>query len=376
MTGVAVCAGSVCTVKALWEGRIQKLKEDREKEKERWKRKPLRGITMVWQDRINLARLKEKVITEEGRIVLRIEKEGWKSLPDALQEIIYLQEWQIHRTGLETIPRFVGKFDNLLVLDLSRNSVKEIPKEIGQLTKLRELYVSYNRLREVPAELGGCENLEKLDLAVNRDLCDLPEQLSHLQRLYHLDLSMNCFTTIPSAVLNMPALEWLDMGSNKLQELPDDVTRMENLHTIWLQRNEITHLPEAISKMTNLSTLVLTSNKLQQIPVCMEEMINLRFVNLRDNPFQLQVTLPQCVNSEEEEDRELFGIEFMQAYIQELKNISTFKLQHFPEGSYECLDTNILQAKLKLVPQFCQLQLRLKCPTEIKLPSVAKQMLD
>ncbi|XP_067846696.1 leucine-rich repeat-containing protein 39 isoform X2 [Heptranchias perlo] len=320
MTGVAVCAGSVCTVKALWEGRIQRLKEDRENEKERSKRKSVRGIALVWQDRINLARLKEKVITEEGRIVLRIEKEEWKSLPNALQQMTYLQEWQIHRTGLETIPRFVEKFDSLLVLDLSRNSVKEIPKEIGQLTKLRELYVSYNRLREVPEELGGCENLEKLDLAVNRDLCDLPEQLSNLQRLYHLDLSINSFTTFPSAVLNMPALEWLDMGSNKLQELPDDVARMENLHTIWLQRNEIVHLPEAISKLKNLSTLVLTSNKLQKIPICMEEMINLRFVNLRDNPLQLQVTLPQCENAEEEENRELFGIEFMQAYIQELKN--------------------------------------------------------
>ncbi|XP_067893669.1 leucine-rich repeat-containing protein 39 [Heterodontus francisci] len=323
MTEVVVCAGSVCTVKALWEGRIQRLNEDLEKEKERSKRKSLRGLTMVWQNRINLARLKEKVVTEEGRILLRIEKEEWKSLPDALQQMTYLQEWQIHRTGLEIIPRFVGKFDNILVLDLSRNSVKEIPKEIGQLTKLRELYVSYNRLREVPEELGDCENLEKLDLAVNRDLCDLPEQLSHLQRLYHLDLSMNCFTTFPSAVLNMPALEWLDMGSNKLQELPDDVARMENLHTMWLQRNKITYLPEAISKLKNLSTLVLTSNKLQEIPVCMEEMINLRFVNLRENPLQLQVTLPQCVNPEEEEDRELFGIEFMQAYIQELKNSKT-----------------------------------------------------
>ncbi|XP_072367490.1 leucine-rich repeat-containing protein 39 isoform X2 [Scyliorhinus torazame] len=273
MAGVAVCAGSVHTVRALWEERIERLREAREKlERERSQRAGLRGRTVVWQNRINLARLKEKVVTEEGRIILRIEREEWKSLPDALQQMTYLQEWQIHRAGLEIIPRFVGKFDNILVLNLSRNSVKEIPKEIGQLTKLREMYVSYNRLREVPEELGDCENLEKLDLSVNRDLCDLPKQLSHLQSLYHLDLSMNCFTTFPSAILNMPALEWLDMGSNKLKELPDDVAR---------------------------------------------------FVNLRDNPLQLHVTLPQCVNPEEEEDRELFGIEFMQAYIQELKNSKT-----------------------------------------------------
>ncbi|XP_055498351.1 leucine-rich repeat-containing protein 39 isoform X2 [Leucoraja erinacea] len=205
-----------------------------------------------------------------------------------------------------------------------KNCAKDRERSLeGQLTKLQELYVSYNRLQQIPHELAGCKNLEKLDLAVNRDLCDLPEQLSQLQRLYHLDLSMNRFTCIPLAVTNMPALEWLDMGSNKLQELPDDMARMEKLHTIWLQRNGITHLPETISKLKNLSTLVLTSNKLQKIPVCMEEMINLRFVNLRDNPLQLKVTLSECASPEEEEDRELFGIEYMQAYIQELKNSNT-----------------------------------------------------
>ena len=53
----------------------------------------------------------------------------------------------------------------------------------------------------------------------------LPLQLSNLLKLTHLDLSMNHFTTIPSAVLNMPALEWLDMGSNRLEQLPDTIER-------------------------------------------------------------------------------------------------------------------------------------------------------
>lgn len=45
-----------------------------------------------------------------------------------------------------------------------------------------------------------------------------------------------------------------------------------------------------------------------------------RFVNFRDNPLPLQVTLPPCDNPEEDEDREMFGREFMKAYIQESKN--------------------------------------------------------
>lgn len=34
--------------------------------------------TSVWEDRLTLARLREKVQPEDGRLVLRIEQEDWK----------------------------------------------------------------------------------------------------------------------------------------------------------------------------------------------------------------------------------------------------------------------------------------------------------
>lgn len=37
-----------------------------------------RRLTGAWEDRITLAKLREKVVTEEGRVILRIEKEEWK----------------------------------------------------------------------------------------------------------------------------------------------------------------------------------------------------------------------------------------------------------------------------------------------------------
>nr|XP_033771865.1 leucine-rich repeat-containing protein 39 isoform X2 [Geotrypetes seraphini] len=266
MATTTVCIGSFTSVKALWEKRIQKQKEELSTEREHRQKASLSKLAHAWEDRISLAKLKTKVIKEDGRLILKIEKEEWKTLPSSVAKLDHLQEWQLHRINLTKIPTFIGKFRNLLVLDLSRNSIVEIPREIGQLIKLQELLVSYNKIKAVPKELSSCENLEKLDLAVNRDICDLPQQLSNLKKLYHLDLSMNQFTTIPSAVLNMPALEWLDMGSNKLQQLPEAIDR---------------------------------------------------FVNFMDNPLELQVSLPPCESPEEEEERELFGIEFMHAYIQQ-----------------------------------------------------------
>ncbi len=55
-----------------------------------------------------------------------------QTLPPALVQLSQIQEWQLHRIGLQKIPRFISSFESLVVLDLSRNSVTEIPKEIGQ----------------------------------------------------------------------------------------------------------------------------------------------------------------------------------------------------------------------------------------------------
>ncbi|KAL7397498.1 hypothetical protein ABVT39_022961 [Epinephelus coioides] len=277
----------------------------------------------VWEDRAVLARLRQKLQTEDGRLVLRIEQEEWKTLPGCLLQLSQVQEWQIHRTGLQKIPHFISSFQNLLVLDLSRNGVSEIPKQIGKLTRLRELLLSYNRVQFVPEELSCCESLERLELAMNRDLNQLPDQLRNLKKLQHLDLSMNDFTCVPDCVVALPALEWLDMGGNQLEHLPEDIHRMEMLHTLWLQRNQLERLPDNISRMKSLDTLVLSSNRLRDIPPLMEDMSNLRFVNFRDNPLTLDVALPsrrtETGAEDEEDDREMFGREFMNFYIQEAR---------------------------------------------------------
>ncbi|XP_008936408.1 PREDICTED: leucine-rich repeat-containing protein 39-like, partial [Merops nubicus] len=176
MTETAVCLGTFNAVKTLWEVRIHKINEELKKEKE-FRQRSAGRLLLVWEERAALAKLKEKVINEGGRAILRIEEEEWKTLPSCLLKLVHLQEWQLHRTSLQQIPQFIGRFHNLVVLDLSRNSIESVPKEIGQLTSLQELLLSYNRIKSVPKEISNCVSLERLELAVNRSICDLPPQV-------------------------------------------------------------------------------------------------------------------------------------------------------------------------------------------------------
>ncbi|KAG7999732.1 Microtubule-associated protein 1B [Nibea albiflora] len=98
----------------------------------------------VWEDRAVLARLKEKLQTEDGRFVLRIEQGGVEVmchvaslLHQALPELpwsnsVRSRSGRFTGLGCRKIPHFISSFQNLLVLDLSRNGVTEIPKQIAE----------------------------------------------------------------------------------------------------------------------------------------------------------------------------------------------------------------------------------------------------
>jgi hypothetical protein len=45
-------------------------------------------LVRIWEDRVSLTKLKEKVTREDGRVILRIEKEEWKVSVEALDILL------------------------------------------------------------------------------------------------------------------------------------------------------------------------------------------------------------------------------------------------------------------------------------------------
>ncbi|XP_077462652.1 leucine-rich repeat-containing protein 39 isoform X2 [Stigmatopora argus] len=124
---------SVRAMTAKWETEIRNIQRGRQKRTGKSGRRSgaAGSATGLWEERHTLARLKDKLETRDGRLLLRLENEEWQALPGCLARLSHVQEWHIRRTGLRQIPAFLSGFQNLLVMDLSRNALGEIPPQIG-----------------------------------------------------------------------------------------------------------------------------------------------------------------------------------------------------------------------------------------------------
>ncbi|KFP60720.1 Leucine-rich repeat-containing protein 2, partial [Cariama cristata] len=268
--------------------------------------------------------LSDEANKERKKFIFQLSGEQWTEFPDSLKEQIFLKEWHVYNTLIQTIPAYIALFQDLRVLELSKNQISHLPVEIGCLKNLKVLNVSFNNLKSVPPELGDCENLEKLDLSGNMEITELPFELSNLKQVTVVDVSANKFHSIPICVLRMSNLQWLDISSNNLKDLPEDIDRLDQLQTLLLQKNKLTYLPRALVNMPKLSLLVVSGDDLVEIPtaVC-ESTTGLKFVSLKDSPVETIVCEDTEKITESEREREQFEKEFMKAYIEDLKGRDT-----------------------------------------------------
>ncbi|CAM9764292.1 unnamed protein product [Lampetra planeri] len=320
----------VSQIRSMWETRITKQKVRQQREQERKAKSAIERLRAEWHTHVDVAAVKEKVTRDESRVALRVEGEDWRALPQALQDMVDLNELRVLNSRLHVLPRFVANFKRLQTLDLSKNCLQELPKEIGLLTGLQQLLLSYNQLRRVPGELGDCESLQRLDLSSNNSLHELPYQLSSLKKLVLLDLSVNKFSSVPIAVLRMSGLQWLDMSKNQLHELPQDIDRLERVETMLLHHNSIRYLPLALGDMGELRTLVVSADHLVQVPTLLYKLPHLKILDMRENRLQEMSTAErtsppppnrrlQAVDAEQED----MGKEFMTSYFQDLQKRDT-----------------------------------------------------
>jgi hypothetical protein len=128
-----------------------------------------------------------------------------------------------------TLPRSVGRLDGLRVLrlygaldgrevgsdDAARAArSKELPDTLARLQKLEELDLGRNGIRSVPALVAGLRGLKRLKLDYNA-VREVPAFVGDLPRLEELSLNANGGVRLPASLARRKGLK-VYMGNNRL----------------------------------------------------------------------------------------------------------------------------------------------------------------
>ena len=148
------------------------------------------------------------------------------------------------------LPRSVGRLANLRVLRLygaldgrdvgaeepARNAPsKPLPDTLAELQRLEELDLGRNGLRSVPAQVASLRGLKKLSLDYN-DIRQLPSFVGDLPNLQELSVNANGGITLPASLSRLKGLK-VYMGNNRL--------------TLAAQRQLRTRFPGAVFSFEN-----------------------------------------------------------------------------------------------------------------------------
>ncbi|XP_051235925.1 leucine-rich repeat serine/threonine-protein kinase 1 isoform X2 [Dicentrarchus labrax] len=164
---------------------------------------------------------------------------------------------------------------HLHTLDLSDNLLEELPAAPNSqeviCSRLRQVNLSQNQLTSLPSGLLHLTRIQRLSAAKNQltVLFDIPTTTNWigLRKLEELDVSDNCLSSLPSAVMHcLKSLSFLNVCRNKLSSFPDPWACP--LKQCRASSNVIESLPNTISIFwrTQLQEVDFSDNSLNELP--------------------------------------------------------------------------------------------------------------
>lgn len=148
------------------------------------------------------------------------------------------------------------------VSDLSKNRFSELPDEVTTFPFLERLHVYHNVIRSIPETISGLQCLSHLDLSRNQ-LVSLPREICHLP----IQVESFVFVFCRSLAFQNEHFQVLIIANNRLTSLPDELGRMPCLTELDASCNQLTHLPPHLSDLQHLRSFLLRSNLLLCLPV-------------------------------------------------------------------------------------------------------------
>ncbi|KAM9466184.1 leucine-rich repeat-containing protein 57 isoform 1-T2 [Clarias gariepinus] len=205
--------------------------------------------------------LKAHLETSEKTGVFQLTGKNLQEFPEELQRLTgNLRTVDLSNNKIETLPAFIGNFQQLKSLSISNNRLASLPAEMGKLRKLETLVLNGNQLSQLPASFSQLKALRTLNLSANQ-FRQFPCSLGSLRQLDVLDLSKNHIQNVPAEVSELQAIE-INLNQNQISILSPDVSRCPRLKVLRLEENclELSSIPSSILTHSSVSLLSVEGN--------------------------------------------------------------------------------------------------------------------
>lgn len=168
------------------------------------------------------------------KVTLKSAKKAIRMTPDGRHRLT------LSNMGITIFPKCLLKLTNLDELDLSRNLIQTLPDNIGNFLSLRWLDLHSNKIESVPESIGNLVGLTYLNLSNNRlTSMGLPSTLGSLTSLKTLNLGMNQLDALPPTMVTLRSLQELGLFDNLFNTLPEFVKVLRNHTKVNMKRNPV-----------------------------------------------------------------------------------------------------------------------------------------
>ncbi len=218
---------------------------------------------------------------------LSLEISPGDSIPDALCELTWLKSLQFYIRSQATLPKEIGKLNQLEELYVLSGEFDCLPERICNLTLLKTLEVKCSLLRVLPQNIGQLKNLTRVSFYATK-IEELPESIGELQNLNTLALNECHLISLPASMGNLSNLKSIQLTGNNLTAIPEEFGNLKQLKELYLANNELTEVPPCIQKLTSLTEVVLHNNRITSIPSWLDENISgLTEESIKPDPFSV-----------------------------------------------------------------------------------------
>ncbi|XP_040266380.1 p53-induced death domain-containing protein 1 isoform X2 [Bufo bufo] len=157
-----------------------------------------------------------------------------------------------------------------------------LPQDISKLSLLRHLDLSFNNFLELPSCITALSLLTTLHLGYNH-LKALPDEICELKFLTDLLLMSNQLEELPAGIGQLKNLVKMDLSENKLASLPEEIGNLQQCADLYLSENILANLPETVCNMMSLQQLYLHNNVLVAVPAGLASLPHLTRLDLQNN---------------------------------------------------------------------------------------------